>query len=99
MFCVYSNECQNIINSSSLASSPDFHQLFVAYSTEKRGKPGRISHVNDVWVERRVERTFEGDVFWTWQLTKQCNSSSMAAKTMKQEFVDNWRIALTTVIA
>ena len=40
------------------------------------------------------ERTFEGDEFWTWQLTEQCNSSSTAAKTMKQEFVDNWRIAL-----
>ena len=51
--------------------------------------------MNDV----RVERTFEGDKFWAWQLTEQCNSSSTAAKTMKQEFVDNWRIALTTVIA
>ena len=44
-----------------IASSPDFPQLFVAYNTEKRGKPGRFSHVNDVRVERRVERTFEGD--------------------------------------
>ena len=47
----------------------------------------------------RVERTFEGDEFWTRQLTEQCDSSSTAAKTMKQGFVDNLRIALTTVIA
>ena len=53
------------------------------------------SHVNDV----RVERTSKGDEFWTWQLTMQSNLSSTAAKTMKQEFVDNWRIALTMVMA
>ena len=51
--------------------------------------------MNDV----RVGRSFEGDEFWTWQLTEQCNSSSTAAKTMIQEFVDNCRIALTMVIA
>ena len=53
--------------------------------------------MNDVRVQRRG--TSEGDEFWTWQLTVQSNSSSTADKTMKQEFVDNWRIALTTVIA
>ena len=51
--------------------------------------------MNDV----RVERTSEGDECWTWQHTMQSISSSMAAKTMKQEFVDNWRIAVTTVMA
>ena len=54
----------------SLASSPDFPQLVVTYSTEKQGKPGRISHMNDVRVERRVERTSEGDEFWTYRVVK-----------------------------
>ena len=45
--------------------------------------------MHDVRVERRVERTSEGDEVWTCQLTVQSNSSSMAAKIMKQEFVDN----------
>ena len=51
--------------------------------------------MNDV----RVERTSEGDELWTWHVTVQSNSSSTAAKMMKQEFVYNWRITLTTVVA
>ena len=72
----------------SLYTDPDFRPL----QYQKTGENSRE-------LRQGIERTSEGNEFEHGNFTVQSNSSSTASKTMIQEFVDNWRIALTTVMA